>query len=78
VIRERLNSNLLARVHWAQRVLELHGQLLGRARSAIDCWSVAARRLGVAKDIRVMIAKMAWEEVWRWGEQDAVKQEHKS
>jgi hypothetical protein len=51
-----------------KRVLQLHEAMLGRARAALDCWSVAGRRLGVAKDVRIMIAKMAWEEVWHWGE----------
>jgi hypothetical protein len=46
--------------------LALHDAMLGRAKQAIFCWSVAGRRLGVAKDIRVLIAKMAWEKPWRW------------
>jgi TPR repeat protein len=50
------------------RVMWLYERLLGRARDAIACWSMASRRHGVVKDIRVMIAKMAWEEVWLWGE----------
>jgi hypothetical protein len=53
-----------------QRVVELHCAMLVRARRAIDCWSTAGRRLGVVKDMRVVIAKMAWAEVWRWGEQE--------
>jgi hypothetical protein len=52
------------------RVLELHDALLGRARRAIDCWSVVGRRHGVSKDMRVMIAKMAWEDPWRWGDKE--------
>jgi hypothetical protein len=51
-----------------QRLLFLHGAMLGRAKQAIACWSIAARRHGVVKDIRVVIAKKAWEEVWLWGE----------
>jgi TPR repeat protein len=50
-----------------QRVLELHDAMLGRARRAMDCWSLVGLRLGVVKDIRIVIAKMAWEEPWRWG-----------
>jgi hypothetical protein len=45
-----------------QRMLDLHEAILDRARLAIACWSVVDRRCGVAKDIRVMIAKMVWEE----------------
>jgi hypothetical protein len=36
-------------------------------RARLSCWSVAGRRLGAAKDVRVLIAKAAWAEVWRWG-----------
>jgi hypothetical protein len=50
------------------RVLQLHGAMLDRARQAIACWSVVGRRLGLVKDMRVVIAKMVWEEAWRWGE----------
>jgi hypothetical protein len=51
-------------------ILWLHGEMLGRAREALDCWSIVGRRCRVVKDIRVMIAKMAWEEVWLWGEKE--------
>jgi TPR repeat protein len=50
------------------RVMELHEELLGRARRAIACWSVVGQRVGVAKDMRMTIAKLAWDEAWRWGE----------
>jgi hypothetical protein len=56
-----------------QRVLELHKAMLARARRAIDCWSMAGRRLGVVKDMRVMIAKIVWEEAWQWGETKRAK-----
>jgi hypothetical protein len=56
-----------------QRILELHNAMLGRARGAIDCWSMAGRQLGLVKDMRVMIAKMAWEEAWVW--QPVVRQQ---
>jgi hypothetical protein len=49
-----------------QRIVELHDAMLDRARRAIACWSVAGQRCGVAKDIRVLISKMAWEEAWKW------------
>jgi hypothetical protein len=51
-----------------QRLIQLNKVVLDRARLAIACWSVVGRRCGVAKDMRVMVAKMAWEEPWRWGE----------
>jgi TPR repeat protein len=56
------------------RVLELHEAMLDRARRAIACWSVVGRRRGVVKDMRVMIAKMLWEEPWQWGEKDGAAQ----
>jgi hypothetical protein len=49
-------------------LLELHEAMLGRAREAIACWSIVARRRGMAKDMRVMVAQMAWEEAWQWSE----------
>jgi hypothetical protein len=48
------------------RVVELHQAMLGRARAAVHCWGVAARRLGMARDMRVLIAKTVWAEPWHW------------
>jgi hypothetical protein len=59
------------RVRMLQRLLELHDVLLGRAREAIGCWSVVARRRGMTRDARVMIAKMLWEQPWQWGAKDS-------
>ncbi len=53
-----------------QRMMILYEAMLSRARQAIGTWSVIGRRLKVVKDIRVKIAKMAWEEAWRWGEKE--------
>jgi tetratricopeptide (TPR) repeat protein len=53
-----------------QCVIELHDAMLGRARCAIDCWSIVGRRCQLVKDMRVIIAKMLWEEAWRWGEKE--------
>jgi hypothetical protein len=58
-----------------ERVIELHAGMLGRAKAAIACWSMAARRLGVVKDMRVMIGKMAWEEAWMWSETETPVQD---
>jgi hypothetical protein len=60
-----------------QRVIELHAAMVWRARRAIDCWSMAGRRLRVVKDMRVMIAKMAWAEVWLWSDQVNVGREER-
>jgi hypothetical protein len=82
VVREGLNATgrllfgenflTLEQAAGLQRVLELHDALLQRARRAIACWSMAGRRLGVVKDMRVMIAKLVWEEPWQWGETEQV------
>jgi hypothetical protein len=47
-------------------LVALHDAMLRRARVAIHCWSIVGARLVVAKDVRVMIAKMAWDDAWRW------------
>jgi hypothetical protein len=47
------------------RVVMLQEKALRHAKRAIACWSIVSRRCGVAKDMRVMVAKMAWEP-WRW------------
>jgi len=41
-------------------------KLAKRARRAILCWSMIARRLRIIKDIRVMIAKMVWNKKEEW------------
>jgi hypothetical protein len=51
-----------------QRLLQLHRTMMESARTAIDCWSMAARQRGLVKDLRVVIAKMVWEEPWRWAD----------
>jgi hypothetical protein len=53
-----------------QRVIGLREKVFQRVRTAIDCWSLVARRIGVVKDIRVVIGKMVWDEAWRWPEQE--------
>jgi TPR repeat protein len=49
-----------------QRMIQLHKTMLASARQAITCWSIVGLRCGLVKDVRVMIAKMVWEEAWRW------------
>jgi hypothetical protein len=48
------------------RVVELYELRCAVGKSAIDCWSIIERRLGVVKDIRVKIARLAWEQRWAW------------
>jgi hypothetical protein len=59
----RLKEDEIAQL---QRVVELYGEMLDRARDAAVTWVLVGRRCGVAKDIRVLIAKMLWKEAWRW------------
>jgi hypothetical protein len=54
------------RLSLVREVLSYYQAVLNRARRAIACWSVVGLRCGAAKDVRVMIAKMAWEELWLW------------
>jgi hypothetical protein len=72
VMREIFGRRNATEFNRMRHVLLLWEAMLDRARLSIACWSVVGRRLGVAKDVRVMIAKMAWEEVWRWGEKAKV------
>jgi hypothetical protein len=58
-----------SKVERLQRVLALHNAMLLPARLAIACWSKVGIRLGVAKDIRMIVSKMVWQDVWRWGEE---------
>jgi TPR repeat protein len=51
-----------------QRVIALYDAMAERAKEAMRCWSVIGRRVGLVKDVRVMIAKMLWEEAWQWSE----------
>jgi hypothetical protein len=51
-----------------QRVIALYDAMAERARAAMGCWSVIGRRVGLVKDVRVTIAKLLWEEAWRWSE----------
>jgi hypothetical protein len=79
VARQEVFGQILYGDTWQEllRVLELHEAMLDRARRAIACWSGVGRRRGLVKDMRVMIAKMLWEEPWRWGEKDDVKTKKK-
>jgi hypothetical protein len=69
VVEQEVFGTKIGKEVWQRllRVLELHEAMIYRARRAVMCWSMAGRRRGVVKDMRVMIAKMLWEEPWRWG-----------
>ncbi len=48
-----------------QRCVEVGKDLTAAANAAIECWLFVSRRLGVVKDIRLLIARLAWEP-WLW------------
>jgi hypothetical protein len=66
-------------VVYGEKVMKLRRLLamVSRAREAIMCWSIVGRRRGVVKDIRIMIAKIAWTEDWRWSETAIAEQAKK-
>jgi hypothetical protein len=50
----------------AERCVHLYRQWTLLAKDAIECWIVVGRRLGVAKDVRRLIAEKAWKERAAW------------
>jgi hypothetical protein len=51
-----------------QRCVAFFEKLIAAVRAGIACWLLIGRRLGVAKDIRVLIARLVWEERAGWSE----------
>ncbi len=49
-----------------QRCVQLHDQWVAEAKAAIECWIAVARRLGMARDMRLLIARMLWEQRADW------------
>jgi hypothetical protein len=49
-----------------QRCVELHDEWTAAAKVAIECWLVVGRRHGMMKDIRLVIARLAWAERAAW------------
>jgi hypothetical protein len=48
------------------KCLLLYNRSIASARDAVNCWLVVGRRLGVAKDMRVLIAQIAWKYRAAW------------
>ncbi len=48
------------------RMVAMHDKWQDDAMRAIQCWVWAARKLGVAKDIRCLIARALWRDRWAW------------
>jgi hypothetical protein len=50
----------------AQQCFALYTECVQRARAAIHCWISIARRAGVIKDVRQMIARALWADRKAW------------
>jgi hypothetical protein len=55
-----VDSFILTQVAVHDAIVFYEENIAGAA-NAVNCWSVCARRLGVVKDIRILIGKMVWE-----------------
>jgi hypothetical protein len=45
----------------AEIAIDFYAFQLRSARAGVDAWSIMAKRLGVVKDMRLMIARLIWE-----------------
>jgi hypothetical protein len=50
------------------RCIELYHQWSALAKGAIECWIVVGRRLGIARDVRRIVAELLWEQRASWSE----------
>ncbi len=51
-----------------ERAIELHSRWCAEAKRGVVCWLWLSRILGVAKDIRLLIADLIWDERAAWSE----------
>jgi hypothetical protein len=51
-----------------ESIVGLREAMFERAKQAINCWSMVGQRWGVVEDVRIMISRLAWAEMWRWNE----------
>lgn len=54
-------------------ILAYYHKVAGRARSAIDTWTMIAVRSGIVKDIRNLLARALWEERHMWAMQERIE-----
>lgn len=66
-LRCKYSANLLMNNERKSHCSALYWKAVKSARSSINCWSIIARRLGVVKDIRVLISKLVWKDAWFFG-----------
>jgi hypothetical protein len=48
-----------------QKVIAYYDECVQRAKRAVDCWSLVGARLGVVKDVRIVVARLIWEDLWK-------------
>ncbi len=53
-------------IRYAKRAVSKYDMWCNMAREAICCWTLVARRNYVAKDMRIMIAKLLWADKAAW------------
>ncbi len=56
-----------------ERAVKMHQQWRGEAKKAVLCWLWLSRDLGVAKDMRILIADLIWDDRAAWSERKATK-----
>jgi hypothetical protein len=49
-----------------QHVVAVHDEWRAKVRQVIEYWIVTGRRLGVVRDMRIVVARMMWEERHVW------------
>ncbi len=49
-----------------EQCIDYYFNVSKKTRDAIDAWSIIAKRLGVVKDIRILIGKLLWKEKREW------------
>jgi hypothetical protein len=54
------------RVVCFKHAIRCHEFVSGLSRDAIQCWLMIGRRLGVVRDIRILIAKRLWAAKVEW------------
>jgi hypothetical protein len=54
-------------------ILAYYHKVAGRARAAIDTWTMIAVRVGIVKDIRNLLARALWEERHTWAMQERIE-----
>ena len=57
------------------KIIAYYHEVAGRARAAIDTWTIIAWRVGIVRDIRDLLARALWEERHVWAAQKKIERE---